>query len=63
MKTYFYIKKTRPEDNELWNNDPLDYIRKEEDFTIKAKTNKNVAIDFLELICDLKDPSGFDFFF
>ena len=36
----------------------MDYIRKEEDCKLKNKTNKNVAMNFISMLCDLKDPSG-----
>ena len=34
----------------------MDYIRKEDDNKLKTKTNKNVAMNFISILCEIKDP-------
>ena len=43
-------------DNELWNSDPNEFIRKEADLQMSLISNKNVACDLIEAICKKKDP-------
>jgi len=45
---------TRKEDD-IWRNDPSEFIRKEDDFSHFSNDYKNVALDFIERICKEKD--------
>jgi importin-7 len=47
-----------PRDEELWNTDPEEYVRKEEDFSHIGSNNKNVAMDLIESICCKTDING-----
>lgn len=47
-----------PKDEHLWNNDPDEYVRKEEDFTQISNNNKNAAMDLIEAICQKTDPNN-----
>jgi hypothetical protein len=40
-------------DEDDWQNDPLEYLRREEDFTDRTNNIKNVALDFIEAICKI----------
>ena len=46
-----------PKDESLWNTDPDEYVRKEEDFSQISNNNKNAAMDLIEAICKKNDPS------
>lgn len=47
-----------PRDEHLWNNDPDEFVRKEEDYTQISINNKNVALDLIEEITKKDDPNG-----
>ena len=44
-----------PKDESLWNNDPDEYVRKEDDFTQISNNNKNASMDLIEAICKKQD--------
>lgn len=46
-----------PKDESLWNTDPDEYIRKEDDFTQISNNNKNAAMDLIEAICKKSDST------
>ena len=43
-------------DNQCWQEDPEEYIRKEDDFTAITTNNKNTAMELIEAICKRSDP-------
>jgi hypothetical protein len=46
-------------DIQLFNEDPIEYIRKQEDFTETLYMPKNTVIDLVQYICMHKsDPKG-----
>jgi len=47
-----------PKDESVWNSDPDEYVRKEEDFTQISNNNKNAAMDLIEAICKQSDPNN-----
>ena len=44
-----------PKDESVWNTDPDEYVRKEDDFTQISNNNKNAAMDLIEEICKHSD--------
>jgi len=45
-------------DDRLWKEDPEEYIRRTEDFSISSYNIKNAADDLLLEACKLKDQNG-----
>lgn len=42
-----------PHDEQIWKEDPEEYVRQEEDITQLTSNNKNMALDLLEKMCQL----------
>ena len=47
-----------PKDESVWNTDPDEYVRKEDDFTQISNNNKNAAMDLIEEICKHSDANN-----
>lgn len=47
-----------PRDDRIWKEDPEEYIRKQEDFTVSHYNIKNTANDMLLEICKKKDGNN-----
>lgn len=48
-------------DDRIWKEDPDEYIRRLEDFSIASYNIKNAANDLLEQVCSCKDANGTSF--
>ncbi|CAD8152713.1 unnamed protein product [Paramecium pentaurelia] len=47
-----------PRDDELWKNDPEEYIKRLDDFSLSTYNMKNPANDLLQEICQQTDANG-----